>query len=241
MLKLMEETGEPAFVDVFQRIRSATRTRTQGELAAILGIRQSSISEAKQRKKIPPNWYVKLFEKFGLSQDWLLTGIGPMNVRTASGCGPSESFSVNAVAQAIYAAGEAGAESALSAVYSMSAPLEAQGFSALDPIGKLALPSGLTRPNTLILQMRDNNMFPVIQRDAFFGVNTADVHLSSGGIFVLKHEYANMLVRRVFLDCDNNQYILRSDAAGHPENRMSTEEITGRVVGKVIWVIQEVL
>ena len=66
------------FQEVYDRIRCATNARTQTELAAVLEIRQSSISDAKRRNSIPSDWYMKLFEKFGLNPDWIKSGTGPM-------------------------------------------------------------------------------------------------------------------------------------------------------------------
>lgn len=40
------------FQEVYDRIRCATNARTQTELAAVLEIRQSSISDAKRRNSI---------------------------------------------------------------------------------------------------------------------------------------------------------------------------------------------
>lgn len=64
------------FQEVYDRIRCATNARTQTELAAVLEIRQSSISDAKRRNSIPSDWYMKLFEKFGLNPDWIKSGTG---------------------------------------------------------------------------------------------------------------------------------------------------------------------
>ncbi len=51
-----------SFMEVYQRIQFATNTRTQVELANILEIRQSSISDAKRRNSIPSDWYMKLLK-----------------------------------------------------------------------------------------------------------------------------------------------------------------------------------
>ncbi|MDR0238769.1 MAG: helix-turn-helix domain containing protein, partial [Deltaproteobacteria bacterium] len=129
----------PSFDDVHQRIQSATHTRTQNELANILGIRQSSISDAKRRNRVPSSWYMLLFEKFGLSQDWLRYGIGPMLLRTEQGYAPQESSAAE-LNPAQY--GDPAAKSTLVTVYSMHCRLnEAGRMPELDAIGKLALPS----------------------------------------------------------------------------------------------------
>lgn len=65
------------FTEIYERIKLATNCRTQVELAELLNIRQSSISDAKRRDSVPGDWYMKLFEHFGLNPDWLKYGVGP--------------------------------------------------------------------------------------------------------------------------------------------------------------------
>lgn len=60
------------------RIHAATETRTQTELAELLGIRQSSVSDAKRRFSIPSDWLVTLAMQWGLHPLWVLTGKGGM-------------------------------------------------------------------------------------------------------------------------------------------------------------------
>ena len=48
------------FDEILDRIKKATGARTQVELASLLGIRQSSISDAKRRNSVPADWYMKL-------------------------------------------------------------------------------------------------------------------------------------------------------------------------------------
>lgn len=63
--------------EALARVHEAMGTRTQIELAEGLGIRQSSISDAKRRGSIPFMWLVKVaIEKF-IHPTWVLTGQGP--------------------------------------------------------------------------------------------------------------------------------------------------------------------
>ncbi len=64
------------FESLYHRIFEAAECRTQLELATFLGIRQSSISDAKRRKTIPSDWLIKLLEKKRISPEWVRTGIG---------------------------------------------------------------------------------------------------------------------------------------------------------------------
>ena len=64
------------FQSAYQRILEATGLRTQSELAAELGIRQSNISDAKRRNSIPVQWLLSLFDKHALNPAWVRTGEG---------------------------------------------------------------------------------------------------------------------------------------------------------------------
>ena len=59
------------------RVFEAAGCRTQLELAAILDIRQSSISDAKRRGAIPSEWLIKLLYLRGVNPTWIMDGIGP--------------------------------------------------------------------------------------------------------------------------------------------------------------------
>ena len=60
----------------YARVFEAAECRTQVELAAVLEIRQSSISDAKRRRAIPAEWFVKLFGKKRANPEWSLYGEG---------------------------------------------------------------------------------------------------------------------------------------------------------------------
>ena len=70
---------DPPFDAVFARISSALGIRSQIELARLLSVKQSSISDAKRRNVIPRAWLLKLRDQNGLNPDWLATGSGPMH------------------------------------------------------------------------------------------------------------------------------------------------------------------
>jgi len=53
------------------RIHAITNTRTQVELADILGIRQSSISDATRRKSIPDSWLQSLIWSHDANPRWI--------------------------------------------------------------------------------------------------------------------------------------------------------------------------
>lgn len=61
----------------YRRIKEITDCDSQANLAEYLNCRQSSISDAKKRLRIPADWLLKLWEKTGANPHWILTGKGP--------------------------------------------------------------------------------------------------------------------------------------------------------------------
>ena len=60
------------FDDAFDRIKKSTGMRTQVEIAKMLDIRQSSISDAKRRQSIPDSWLIKLYQIYNLNPNWII-------------------------------------------------------------------------------------------------------------------------------------------------------------------------
>ena len=59
-----------------QRFFEAAGCRTQVELAKFLGLKQSSISDAKKRGSIPSDWLMTLLRLKRVNPEWVLTGHG---------------------------------------------------------------------------------------------------------------------------------------------------------------------
>ena len=69
-----------SFDEQMERIKLITGKRTQTDLAALLGIRQSSVYDAKRRGKIPSGWLAILMRYKHVNPEWILTGNGPIFV-----------------------------------------------------------------------------------------------------------------------------------------------------------------
>ena len=62
------------YADALARLLTATKSKTETELAAALGVKPQSVSQTKQKRHIPPRWFLKIALKYGVSVDWLMTG-----------------------------------------------------------------------------------------------------------------------------------------------------------------------
>jgi len=67
-----------SFEAVYARMLFAAGLRTQTELAALLRMKQASISEAKKRGSIPADWCMRLYDTCGIRFDWQRFGTGPV-------------------------------------------------------------------------------------------------------------------------------------------------------------------
>ena len=64
------------FEAAINRIHAIAGTRTQVELANLLNIRQSSISDAKRRGSVPDSWLVALYQQRKANPTWITSGEG---------------------------------------------------------------------------------------------------------------------------------------------------------------------
>lgn len=71
---------ECGFYAAYKRVHAAAGTRTQVELAAVLHVRQSAISDAKRKKRIPAEWLRTLLTTHRTAPKWILCGICPREV-----------------------------------------------------------------------------------------------------------------------------------------------------------------
>ncbi len=90
------------FSDVYTRILQALGARTQNELALALEISQSTISDAKKRDSIPADWFIKLYDKYGLNPDWLRYQEGPKYLKSAQEKAPEQTLSEQPAASSAF-------------------------------------------------------------------------------------------------------------------------------------------
>lgn len=228
------------FEEIFERIKLATRTRTQIELANVLDIRQSSISDAKRRNSVPSDWYMKLFERFGLSPDWIKKGTGPMYLRTETGYAPVEA-SVSMIAKeepALY--GDPNAKAVVLSVHSMQAWNEDQN----DPntskvIGKLSVPLSYAGQDVRVMLLDSTSMEPLIRKGAYIGVDTAQKQIVAGDLYAVSLPYEGVAIKRLFPNSVSGEAVLRAENPQHPDLTLPMTTLGENLIGRVIWSINK--
>ncbi len=65
---------------VWERVKFSTNIKNQTDLANIVGIRQSSVSDRKKSGIWPIEWAYKIGKEYNLCTEWILTGEGPKKI-----------------------------------------------------------------------------------------------------------------------------------------------------------------
>ena len=224
------------FHDVYERIRQATNARTQMELAELLGIRQSSISDAKRRNSIPADWYMKLFEKLNLNPDWLKTGTGPQHLQRAQ---LSDALPASLMeTPAPY--GSNLAKSLALPVHGMHCHYE-DGIPhpPLPAMGKLAISQAFVVPGLVVICNDSDAFSPFIRKGAYVGIDTCDKNPVSGELFALFMPHEGLTLKRLFVNSACEQFLLKSDQPEHLETTLSAPQTSQRMFGRVTWTLQQ--
>lgn len=223
------------FDEIFERIKLATNTRTQVELAEVLDIRQSSISDAKRRNSVPADWFMKLFEQFGLNPDWLKKGNGPMYLRTEQGYLPVDAPS--GLREDINRYSSPDSKNAIVTVYSTQALPEGPDTPG-QAIGKLNIPQSYAEPGLLVIRVDSTGMEPNIRKGAYVGIDTKQQNISSGELYGVRLPYEGLVLKRAYIDMQNKTLTLRSENPAHPEVFLPLEGHEAHIVGRVSWILQ---
>ena len=222
------------FDKIFERAKLATKTRTQMELATLLGIRQSSISDAKRRNSVPADWYMKLFESYNLNPFWLKYGAGPMYLHVGGSYVEPE----QAPASCENAAPHDG-QNARGIVVSVHA-----GQEYYDPespavsIGYLSIPLPFMRSGLYVIRFDASSMEPFVRKGAYVGLDTRQQSLLSGELYGVNMPHEGIVIRRIYIDSPNGNMVLKSENPAHPEITLPIAEQRDRVVGLVCWIMQ---
>ncbi|OLN31136.1 putative DNA-binding protein [Desulfovibrio sp. DV] len=217
------------FEDAYARIQTATRARTQTEIATILGIKQSSISDAKKKNTIPDGWLVTLYRAFALEPDWILYGQMPASRREGAAlpAGVRES-----------AGGYASPPSRVT-VYAMARTDPERGCWIREGQETIPLLESLNRPNLLVVKMDNTSMEPVIRRNAYVGLDCDDTRLRSGEIYALDVPGEGLVVKRVIRDLEKQRLAMLAENPAHQGLYLPLDNPGVTTVGKAVWVIQE--
>jgi len=109
-----------------------------------------------------------------------------------------------------------------------------------EPLFQVCIPERFYWRGLLVIQVEGSSMEPLIKKGAFVGLDTAQTWIVAGEIYAVRVPYEGLTLKRVFVDPEKDRLRLRSENSNHPEQSLPIEGREGLVVGKAIWVMQEI-
>jgi len=209
------------FESFFERVTAATQIRSQTELAAVLGINRSAITQAKKKGTIPANWVLGLSRKFGLNPDWLEKGIGDPKENKI---GHDPEFEKIPKVNARLCAGDG----------SFEVGSNIQGFYAFR---KDWLSRKGTAGSMVLMDIFGNSMAPELKDGDTVLVDESQKAIIAGALYAVGIE-DTVMVKRV--EKHPNNLVLQSDNKDYAPIFLQEAEMNmARIIGKVVWVSRE--
>jgi hypothetical protein len=66
-----------SFSEIWERVRANTELSTFTQLAELVETTHQYVSRKKSKDEFPVYWAFTIAQKYGLSTDWIMTGVGP--------------------------------------------------------------------------------------------------------------------------------------------------------------------
>jgi len=213
----------PLVFDSFlQRAFEATGAGSQNELASILRINRSAITQARNKDSIPAKWLLKLYRQYGLNPDWLETGEGRTFLKQADAV-ESEFKNIPKVKARLCAGGG-----------SFEVGSEIEGYYAFR---KEWLGSKGISDKMVLMDIFGNSMQPELRDGDTVLVDESQKNILSGAMYAVGVE-DTIMVKRV--EKHPNRLALLSDNRDYSPIYLQLEELASiRIIGKVIWVCRE--
>ena len=209
------------FGSFFDRVTAETDIHSQTELAAVLGINRSAITQAKKKGSIPAGWILGLSRKFGLNPDWLERGIG--SPRKDSACQDDEFAKIPKV-NARLCAGDG----------SFEVGSDIQGYYAFrkDWLNRKGSADAM-----VLMDIFGNSMTPELKDGDTVLVDESQKAIIAGALYAVGIE-DTVMVKRV--EKHPNNLVLQSDNKDYAPIFLNEREMNmARIIGKVVWVARE--
>lgn len=204
--------------DVFyEKARQGLGIRSQSELAAILGVHRSAVTQAKRKNTVPDAWLLKLGRHFEFDPDWLIsTRSGPPVMRETVAAVPR-------VRARLHAGGgsfETGPE--VESYYAFSRSwLRRKG----DP------------EQMVLMDVIGDSMSPIIEEGDTVLVDQSRTEIYAGGIYAVGIDDTVMVKR---IEKHPQHLVLISANTRYAPVYLKEEEINrARIIGRVIWICRE--
>jgi len=210
------------FDKFYERVSAATGISSLADLAQILGLNRSAISQARKKGSIPATWLLELYRRFGLNPDWLEAGHGPRYLTPEMD--RDDSLYAVAKVQARLCAGAGSFE--VSSQVEGNYAFQTSWLKTKGEAGQMVL-----------MDVFGNSMTPEIKDGDTVLIDQSQKNILAGAIYAVGVEDTIMVKR---LEKHPRKLVLLSDNTEYAPIYLTDEEIESvRIIGKVLWICRE--
>lgn len=212
-----------SFHSFYQRLITEGIITSQKELASLLDIKGSAISQAKKRKIAPRAWITEISEKMNLTPEWIKTGNGEKYFDKPYDS--NHSFEIVPKVRARLSAGDGSfdVDQKISDYYSFQ---------------KIWLHKKGSPENMVLMDIAGNSMEPELKNGDTVLVDRSKTEILAGAIYAVGVE-DTVLIKRVEKLPD--KLVLISDNEKYSPTYITGDDINRvRILGKVIWICREI-
>lgn len=211
------------FENFIKRVYEATGIESQTDLARILGVNRSAVTQARKKGAIPDRWLLQLYRGYGLNPEWLEKGSGSTFVGAKQS--PVSEFEKIPKVSARLCAGSG----------SFEVGADVQGYYSFR---KAWLNKRGVADRMVLLDIFGNSMEPEMRDGDTVLIDQSQKNILACAIFALGIE-DTIMVKRV--EKHPNKLVLRSDNRDYAPIYLEGREADQiRILGKVIWVCREI-
>jgi phage repressor protein C with HTH and peptisase S24 domain len=225
----MKMSGERAglmstynFDQVMHRVFKATGIESQTELAKILQVNRSAVTQARKKGSVPDRWLLLLFREFGLSPEWLETGVGRIFLTQS----PKDEFSFKKIpkVRARICAGNGSFETdgVIQGYYSFRVDWLKRKGSA---------------EKMVLMDIFGNSMEPEIKDGDTVLVDQSQKNVLAGAMYAVGIEDTIMVKR---IEKRPSQLVLLSNHKDYEPIFLAADDAGNvRIIGKVVWCCRD--
>ncbi|WP_043636014.1 LexA family transcriptional regulator [Desulfovibrio sp. TomC] len=232
-----QQQGESGFEGFFARAAKAAGLTSQTELAALLGVHRSAVTQAKRKDGVPKAWVLAVSRRTGADPDWLEFGRerpGAAGAARGALAGNRTRPAEADETQAVFAA-----------VPKVRTRLSAGGGSfetggeveQFYPFRQDWLRAKGQPAQMVLMDVVGNSMEPEIRHGDMVLIDQGQVAVVAHGVYAVGLE-DTVLVKRV--EKRPGQLVLLSDNRDYAPIVLAGDELEAlRVIGRVLWVGRE--
>ena len=210
------------FDQVIDRVFKATGIESQTELARVLQVNRSAVTQARKKGCVPDRWLLLLYREFGLSPEWLETGLGNVFLKRSSR--DESAFKKIPKVTARICAGSG----------SFETDTEIQGYYSFrnDWLKKRGAAEKM-----VLMDIFGNSMEPDIKDGDTVLVDQNQKQVLAGAMYAVGIEDTIMVKR---IEKRPNQLVLLSNHRDYEPIFLKGDEADRvRIIGKVVWCCRE--